>query len=454
MLRLTTWLPLFDRADPGWSPGRRLASGTAWSIVGAVSSRGLALVSFIFVARFIGQAPFGALGIVQSTVLMLQVVAGFGLRLTASKFIAATRKSDPIRAGRIAALTIVFAAFSGLVMTAVLLYLAEPLARTVLVDTSLAPLLFVVSPVLIAGALGGAQNGILAGLEAFSAIAWAGLLSGLCAFPLVVGGAWFFGLDGAVWGIVLREFLALVIGQIALRSTMRKHGIPIDYAGFRSERKMLLVFSLPAFLATAASGPAGWLCNIIVVRTPDGFGQIGLFAAANQWRALILFLPLYLAGVVLPILSELRSRDDHLAHAAFLRKAVLAASVPAVAGAIGISLAAPLIMGFYGSGFAEGGFILVLLSGAAAFAAVATVFEQVMLSAGKTWLLCAVNVGGGVVIVASTAAATLFLSGGIAMALGSVLGSFSMLVVGWLVVRSLAPTGGCTGATPPGLEQS
>ncbi len=53
----------------------------------------------------LGKEEFGKLGIVQSTVGMFQVFAGFGLGLTATKYVAEFRDSDPAKTGRIIGLS-------------------------------------------------------------------------------------------------------------------------------------------------------------------------------------------------------------------------------------------------------------------------------------------------------------------------------------------------------------
>jgi O-antigen/teichoic acid export membrane protein len=56
--------------------------------------------------------------------------------------------------------------------------------------------------------------------------------------------------------------------------------------------------------------PVTWLTNLILVNRVGGYGELGLFNAANQWRAIILFLPGLLASVMLPILSDAHGQDN------------------------------------------------------------------------------------------------------------------------------------------------
>jgi hypothetical protein len=67
---------LWDRLEA--SPlGYRLARGAFWSLAGTFISRGLSLIASIIVARMLGKVGFGELGIIQSTMGMFGVFAGF-----------------------------------------------------------------------------------------------------------------------------------------------------------------------------------------------------------------------------------------------------------------------------------------------------------------------------------------------------------------------------------------
>ena len=62
------------------------------------------LIASMVVARILGKNEFGELGMIQSTVGMLGVFAGFGLGLTATKHVAELKHSNPERTGRILSL--------------------------------------------------------------------------------------------------------------------------------------------------------------------------------------------------------------------------------------------------------------------------------------------------------------------------------------------------------------
>src|SRR5208282_6029974 len=90
---------------PAGSLRARFALGVFWSLAGAVVSRGFLLAASVVCARFLGREGFGALGMIQSTAGMFGIFAGLGLGLTATKYVSEFRRQDPVRAGRILALS-------------------------------------------------------------------------------------------------------------------------------------------------------------------------------------------------------------------------------------------------------------------------------------------------------------------------------------------------------------
>ncbi|PYS80065.1 MAG: polysaccharide biosynthesis protein, partial [Acidobacteria bacterium] len=135
--------------------------------MGAVASRVLGLAASIFVARVLGKEGFGEVGIVQSTVGMFQVFASFGLGITATKYVAEFRSVDPEKAGRIISLSFTVALATGLLIMVPLIIFAPWLAQRTLAAPPLAGPLRIGSPILLLGALCGAQTGVLAGFEKF-----------------------------------------------------------------------------------------------------------------------------------------------------------------------------------------------------------------------------------------------------------------------------------------------
>lgn len=362
-----------------------MAKGAFWSFTGAVISRGLVLLSSIIVAHILGKAVFGELGIIQSTIQMFGVFAGFGLGTTSTRYVAELRDKDPGRAGRVIALAEIVTAITGGLMMLLLYAFAPFLAERTLAAPHLTGLLRIGSVLLFLNAVNSVQTGALAGFESFRTIANLNLYIGLASFALTLAGVFIGGLSGVVWGMTGAMAFAYVINHVAIKKEAKKHTIRIDYARALAERRVLFSFSLPACLSSTMVLPVTWVCNTMLVNTPSGYAEMGLFNAANQWRNAILFIPIALGGIVLPLLTNLRGRDDKASYKKVLVYNIyLNGAVTVVLAGI-VSLFAAAIMRLYGPEFAGGAVVLVCLVASAVFVSINGVIGQAIASKSKMW---------------------------------------------------------------------
>lgn len=284
--------------------GYRFAKGMFWSLAGSLISKGMGLLSSILVARMIGKSVFGELGVIQNTIGMLGTFAGFGLGLTATKFIAEYRSADPERAGRIRGLSSAFAWVTGTLASSVLFMFAPWLAKHTLAAPHLADLLRICSLLLFLTSINGAQTGALSGFEAFKTVARINLWSGFANFPLMVGGVYVAGLRGAVWGMIAAAGVNWLLNHLAIRRECRIAGVPYTYKSCWEERGVLWRFSLPSVMGGVLIGPVMWGASALLVNQPNGYAEMGVYNAVMRIKQV----PELVLGMVmaplLPILSE------------------------------------------------------------------------------------------------------------------------------------------------------
>lgn len=322
---------------------------------------------------------------VQSTAGMFGVFAGLGLGLTATKYVAEFRTQDPNRAGRVLALSEATAFVSGSVITLSMILLAPYLARQVLNAPGLATSLAVGSGLVFFGAINGAQTGALAGFEAFKTIARVNVLAGVASFPLVVLGVWCGGLQGAVWGLVAALAVSCLLNNRALRHECANAKVPRRFARCHGEFKILYRFSLPALLASMLVGPVIWACNAWLVHQPHGYGELGIYTAADKWRLLILFVPTSVFAMVLPVLSNLYGEGDGRGFQRIFRANLRMSTGLALLAALFIALFAAPIMAVYGGSFRGGRSVLIVLAISAVPEALNAILGQPLIAARRMW---------------------------------------------------------------------
>jgi O-antigen/teichoic acid export membrane protein len=382
--------------------GSRLARGVFWSMAGSVISRGLMLCATVLVARMLGKTVYGELGMIQSTVGMFGVFAGFGLGLTATKHVAEFRKNDPERAGRIIGLSGLFAIGTGGVMAFGLLILAPWLAEQTINAPHLTGVLRIGALILFINALNGAQTGALSGFEAFKTIAYVNLFVGFTSFPILVCGAYFGGLTGAVWALAINLCFNWFLNHWALRKEARRCNVPFTFRNCGSEWSILWKFSVPAVLAGSMVGPVNWICNAMLVNRPDGYGEMGVFNAANQWYFMLMFLPNILGSVLLPILSDQFGQNNIIQSGKALTLAIKVNLLIVTPIILIASIASSYIMGLYGESFVDGWPTLVVVLLTAGLLAVQAPVGQIIAASGKMWMGFKMNMGWALMFIVST----------------------------------------------------
>lgn len=361
------------------------AKGAFWSIFGAVLSRGLALLSSILVARILGHTVFGELGMILSTVGTAGTFAGLGLGMASTKYVANLRQSAPERAGKILALSSLVSIVTASIAGIVLISGSSLFARQILHAPHLALPLGIAAGLVFFSVLNGVQTGALSGFEAFQAIAKTNLVAGISSFPLTLLGAWLWGVSGAVFGMVMSMAVNWGLNNRALRVACRDSNVPYIFRGCWSERLVLWKFAFPAALSGYLTAPIMWYSNYLLVNRPQGYAEMGVFSAAQQWQAAILFLPVSLAPMVLSIMSNTHGDKNTFKYWTMVKVSFGINAVIAGTAAVCVSLMSPYIMAAYGQAFSDGWLVLVLLSLTAIFVAVNNVIGQVIASSASMW---------------------------------------------------------------------
>jgi O-antigen/teichoic acid export membrane protein len=330
---------------------------------------------------------------------MFATFASFGMGLTATKHVAEYRETDPARAGRIIRMSSVVSWLSGACIALAMVAFAPWLAKHTLAAPQLTGALRVAAICLLFSVVNEAQLGALSGFEAFKRRSVIQFIAGLAGFPLAVAGVYWWGLIGALWGLTLSQALLVFLNFVGLRKEAQRNGVPIGWSLSRQELQVLWRFSLPTVIGAVVYVPAMWLANAIIVNTPNGYAEMGVFSAADRWRTAIRFLPTLLGGVALPMLSSLQRTSDQGRYYKVLWTNVKLSFSLSLAAAVPIALLAPWIMASYGHGFSEGRWVLVNLSAVSVITATSWVMGQILITEALMWSLFWLNLSWAGVLV-------------------------------------------------------
>lgn len=385
--------------------GERFASGVAWSVVAAAASRGFTLIGSIIIARLVGTAGFGEYTAIQSTIGPVLVMAGFGLGMTATKYVAELHQSDAAAATRMATLCGTIGLVTGGIFAGTLAIFSGTIAERLLGAPQLVQPLITSAIVVLFSTLVTMQNGVLAGFEAFDTIAHVGLLSGPLGLLSAVAGTYVAGVEGAVAGLAVTQIVTWLLNRRALAKRSAALVAPRFVWPTVAERRALMAYSAPTVLCSLLIAVTNWVGIAVLVNRADGYRQLGVFGAANQWMVALLVLPTIVGQVIFPHATRI-VKDSYAASSRMLRQATgVSALVSLPIVVVGCALS-PFVMRAYGSGFRDSSVTLIVVLATAGVMAIQTPAVHVVAAAGRMWWLLktyliwgAVFAGGAVLAV-------------------------------------------------------
>lgn len=285
-----------------------LLKGTGWNVFGNGFGKLALLLSAIFVARILGPELFGKWGVIRSTSAIFTILLGFGVGVTAVRYVAEYRETAKIKAGNILGIAITFAAVFGVVLSTLFYLLSNYIAVTILKDASLVVPLQISSIFLILIAFNGVLSGALAGLNSFSSIAFANLIGGISGTLIIVYLSDTVGLNGLVLGYVFYYFLTFIVLLFFFRKKIKEFNIKVSLSEYKEHLPVIFSHNLPAILSGGIGGFVVWGVMAYVARLNSGFSYIGLFNAAKIAQNAIMEIA---AQIDIPIISYLSASKEN-----------------------------------------------------------------------------------------------------------------------------------------------
>ncbi|HEX2848001.1 MAG TPA: oligosaccharide flippase family protein [Chitinophagaceae bacterium] len=275
-----------------------------WAILGSFVSKGLNFISIAYVARILGPQNFGEYNVIQTTVGLFGTVSGLGLGLATTKLVAEWRDRDKERTGQVIGTLYSLSVLISILISIVFLLTSGWIASSLLSNTELTTLMQVTSLIILFDAVNGVQNGVLSGFEVFKKITVINFWAGIISAPLLIAGAFYKGLIGLTFMLLISRILLVLITRFYLRKVLNENNIPVEYKIDKRKLQSIFSISIPSFLSGMATSPVNWVATTIFVNQPLGYSSLGVYNAANQLRQLVLFLPDSAGKVSIPRMAN------------------------------------------------------------------------------------------------------------------------------------------------------
>lgn len=312
-----------------------LFKGSAIVMVGSLMGSFLNYFFHFLVGRFLSPADYGAL-ISLFSILYIVGVPGSILGTTATKFASQYKARGDFRAVTASLFWVEkIVAVLGLVLFLLAFVFRDWLASFLKISN---PALLVLFFVFVGFSfLGSAPTGFLRGLLRFRAFSFAAVLGPLFRVLLGAGlGFLGFGIFGVVWGLVLSNFLGILITLLLLKKNLR---FPLVTSSF--SKSDLFSYALPATVVLLALISL-YNTDVILVKHFFSPEEAGIYSSVVMLGRIIFFGLSSIALVMFPMASEKHEGGKDVSK--MLKNSLLLVAAGAIGGVLVYSLFPSLLV--------------------------------------------------------------------------------------------------------------
>lgn len=362
-----------------------LVRDSFWALFGNVANKGLALLAGIIIARFLGKELYGEYGLIKNTLLYIAVFSTFGLGFSSTKYVAQYRFTNRIR-NIINASIIITLIFSS-VMACCVFSGANLIARY-MDAPEMSDTLKYTAITVIFNALTAAQTGILAGLHKFKETARNNSIVGFITFVASVVLTYYYGLNGAIIALMIANAVNCILNYVTTKQATKDLPTGGDNTPYKKTMAELVSFSFPIALQESTFS-VQYLIGSVMLTQLAGFGELGLYSAAGQWSAVILFIPSALQNVTLSHLSG--TAYGSTSHQSTFKTMIMVNLICTVIPFVCIAAASGLIVSLYGESYVGLRVVLIAMVFQTIIFCILQVYFQEFIATGRNWTIFTVR---------------------------------------------------------------
>lgn len=419
----------------------RLASGTFWLFSSTIIEQGIKFLSTLFVARFLGKNDYGAIGIISSTIITISTVANLGLGLTATKTIAEYKELNKDKLGQVIFFIRIITFLISCFVSIFCLINSRYISIYVLNDKNLQPAFEFAIIQLFFTIINGWQIGALTGFEAYREIAEISVIRGILTFTLTIILTRLLGIRGFFIAMSIISIFNWIANNFVIRRKMKDFQIQTKLKLNSIDLHFLWKFSLPAYLSGIIVTPVTWISNTIIVKMQNGFGELGIYNAANQWKTILLFIPSIFVTISLPILADKKINSPENEEVKLtiekIQSYLLICIVPL---ALIIMFFSDFIMSLYGTSYIGRESILICLICGVLIQSIGSVTGPLIQARFSMWIGLLINLIWGSTYLISVVALTNMFSG-LGLALSYCISYSFLNIFSFLYLRNMLPKG-------------
>lgn len=364
---------------------KEIVSGIGWTGLGSGFVQIFNLGISILIARLVSTEEFGELGILKSTITTFSILGGFGMSITATKFIAEFKSKSSHRINSIISLCLVFTLFFSIIISSLSYNYSEIIAEKVLNSINLTGKVKLTSIILLFSSLQGVSSGILNGFSSFKKLSKNIVGSSLISIPFQIILIIEYQVNGALMGIMIHQIIFTLFNIRSIKSEIKLISKGFQFKIDQTDYSIISSFSIPSLLSSLLVAPTLLLCSSILTKSPNGYQEMGYFSLANQMRIFALFIPTTIMQISLPLLSSSGTSKDVKFKSNLLMQLQLTIS-SALIVSIFIALFSPVIISIFGENYKDKEVVIIIMAISTIFTGVNSILGQVIASSNKMWI--------------------------------------------------------------------
>lgn len=359
-----------------------LLKDSFWSVFGNGVGNFLLLMAGVIIARFLGKDLYGEYGMVKTTMFYIAGFASFGLSYSSTKYIAEHILERPEKVNDIVISCLKISSGFSVLLCLILILLSDEIASFVDEPALASPFRYL-GIIIITRSVANTLNGLLGGFKKYKEIGINSIISGA---GLLIFGAvftYFWGIIGSFSALLVSQLILCTLNTIALYKESKKYPKANESCTLE-----IITFSLPIAIQELFYAICNWGVMLVLTKYAS-LGDVGIYSAASQWYAVVLFIPNLLSNVVLSYLSGENKNKQQYSN--LFKKMLLINIVCAIIPFAIVAVFSDLIASFYGSDFMGLSGVLRILIAGTVFACAAGVYQSDYIARSQNWMLAIIR---------------------------------------------------------------
>ena len=355
---------------------KKILSSSLWLLIGNSIGRLAMFLANIFAARMLSQEAFGQFTMIRNTISSIEGLISGTLGSTVIKQVAQSSHEEKENLPYILSTIFILNIIIAFIISIFIFFGADFIVEKFLLNnTNLVNALYIGIFILITTTFSTLMQNILIGLEEFRKLATLSIITSSITIPMIFILIYFFQFYGALFGVVFYFGFDFVIKYLYYKKL--KYILIFRYIEFKKYISYIFFFSTPLFFSIIINLFSFWYLRILVINESNGFKEIAIFDAAYQWLTVIMIITGATTNVALSMLSK--KNNSKIFYINLLINFLIS-----LIFAIFFILFSETIMLIYGENYADGYFILIILSITSIFFTLSAVYNKYFISINKS----------------------------------------------------------------------